>query len=224
MIKRTVILFLSIVLFGMLNAQEDQQILQAQPEGSKGSQDLIQTEDGEVIDGTVQLKEEEKKKEKKVKKKKGPFLVATNSKLKKTREFVIGEKVSYLAKTDKKVQRGKIEEIDGDYVKINGKRVKVKNLVMVKKKFAKTMGWRTVGLTQLGIGTGVAAVGAGIAIFSFNQIDPDSLLVIWGAFGTVVGTGVGLVGTHLMLKGAKGFFQSSKLKSEKGWKFDTKMR
>ena len=156
-------------------------------------------------------------------KKEGPLLLANNSKQKLVREFEIGEKVTFKTKTNKKNLRGEIEEIDKEYVKIAGKRVKISNLVMVKKKFIKTMGWRTVGLTRFTLGTGVAAVGGVIAIFSFQQIDPNSTTIIWGALGTVFGTGVGLVGTHLMLKGSKGMFQSSKLKTEKDWKFSAKL-
>ncbi len=155
--------------------------------------------------------------------KKGPYLVASHKKEGKKRQFKVGEKVAYLSKTDKKVMRGIIEEIEKESVKIDGKNVKVRNLVMVKKKFFKTMGWRTVGLSQFALGTGIAAVGVGIAIFSFNQIDPDSPRVIWGAFGTVIGTGVGLVGTHFMLKGSKGMFQSSKSKIDKGWSFSVEL-
>lgn len=174
--------------------------------------------------------ESKKKKDKKEKaskknnpKKEGPLLIATNSKQKLVREFQIGEKVAYKSKTNKKILKGELEEIDKEYVKVDGKRVKITSLVMVKKKFVKTMGWRTVGLTRFAIGTGIAAVGAGIAVFSFQQIDPNSTRVIWGALGGVFGTGVGLVGTHLMLKGSRGMFQSSKLKKEKDWKFSAKL-
>jgi len=188
------------------NNQENTLMLEAAPEEGK------------------KKKDKKPKAKKKVKvKKEGPFLLATNSKQKLVREFEIGEKVAFKTKTDNKVLRGEIEEIDKEYVKIDGKRVKIANLVMVKKKFVKTMGWRTVGLTRFAIGTGVAAVGAGIAIFSFQQIDPNSTYVIWGALGAVFGTGVGLVGTHLMLKGSKGVFQSSKLRTEKNWKFSAKI-
>ncbi len=222
-------IFIFLVVLGFCGyAQEDENILleneiQEVKAVPTESNDLKESEVGEF--GADESEKKPKKKKEKAKKKiKGPYLVATNSKLKKSRSFSIGEKVSYLTKTDKKIQRGEIKEIEPEYIKIGKKRIKVNTLVMVKKKFFKTLGWRTVGLTQFGIGTGIAAVGTGVAIFSFQQIDPDSPLIIWGAFGTVVGTGIGLVGTHLMLKGAKGVFQTSKLKSEKGWKFSVKMK
>jgi hypothetical protein len=177
-----------------------------------------------IPEGSKKKKDKKEKASKKVNpKKEGPLLIATNSKQKLVREFEIGEKVAYKSKTNKKVMKGELEEIDKEYVKVDGKRVKITSLVMVKKKFVKTMGWRAVGLTRFAIGTGIAAVGAGIAIFSFQQIDPNSTRVIWGALGAVFGTGVGLVGTHLMLKGSKGMFQSSKLKKEKDWKFSAKL-
>ena len=185
------------------NNQEAVNQLQAIPKKKKDKKDKVS-------------KKEKSKKE-------GPLLLANNSKQKLVREFKIGEKVTFKTKTNKKNLRGEVEEIDKEYVKIAGKRVKISSLVMVKKKFVKTMGWRTVGLTRFAFGTGVAAVGAGIAIFSFQQIDPNSTTVIWGALGTVFGTGVGLVGTHLMLKGSKGMFQSSKLKTERDWKFSAKL-
>ncbi len=186
--------------------QETGNVLQSIPEDAKKKKD-----------------KKEKVSKKNNPKKEGPRLIATNSKLKLVREFEIGEKVAYKSKTNKKVLKGELEEVDKEYVKIDGKRVKIASLVMVKKKFVKTMGWRTVGLTRFAIGTGIAAVGTGIAVFSFQQIDPNSTKVIWGALGAVFGTGVGLVGTHLMLKGAKGMFQSSKLKKEKDWKFSAKL-
>ena len=223
---KKILFFFSFFLFALIvNGQED---ILIQSAGEDPLQGNLQENVDQVfeLEAIPENKAKKKKKEKKVKeksKKKGPLLIATNSKQKLVREFEIGEKLAYKSKTNKKILKGELEEIEKEYVKVDGKRVKITSLVMVKKKFVKTMVWRTVGLTRFAIGTGIAAVGAGIAVFSFQQIDPNSTRVIWGALGVVFGTGVGLVGTHLMLKGSKGMFQSSKLKKEKDWKFSAKL-
>ena len=223
---KKILFFFSFFLFALIvNGQED---ILIQSAGEDPLQGNLQENVDQVfeLEAIPENKAKKKKKEKKVKeksKKKGPLLIATNSKQKLVREFEIGEKLAYKSKTNKKILKGELEEIEKEYVKVDGKRVKITSLVMVKKKFVKTMVWRTVGLTRFAIGTGIAAVGAGIAVFSFQQIDPNSPRVIWGALGVVFGTGVGLVGTHLMLKGSKGMFQSSKLKKEKDWKFSAKL-
>lgn len=177
---------------------------------------------GEQVVGEFEAVPKESKKTKKEKKKKepkGPFLVAMNAKQKKTRKFEIGEKLKYQAKTDKKASKGILEEIDGEYVKIDGKRVKVKNLIYAKKKFGRTIGDRLPGFRDFGIGTGIAAVGGIVIAYSAQQVDLNSTKVVWGVFGGAIGTGISLVGLHLMVRGGKTIFQSSRYKTEKGWKF-----
>lgn len=159
---------------------------------------------------------------KKKEKANGPNLIAEHKKRKITREFKIGEVVKFKTKTEKDIQKGILESIEGQFVTIDGKKIRVSNLEIVGKKFSKTMGWRSAGVANFAIGTGLTAAGIALIVVSSDLIDPNSTKVVWGTLGVVAGTGTGLVGLHLMIKGGRGVFQSSKLKSEKGWSFSIK--
>lgn len=155
------------------------------------------------------------------KKKKGPELVAEHTKRKITRTFKEGEKIKFQTKTSKSVEKGTLEKVEKQFVTIDGKKIRISTLTMVGKKWSRTIGWRTVGFTNLGIGVGLTAAGVALIAFSADYVDANSTNVVWGTLGIVAGTGVGLVGLHLMVKGSKGVFESAKLKKDKGWSFKT---
>ena len=130
--------------------------------------------------------------------------------------------MKFKTNTDDKIQKGILIKIDRQYVTIDSNKIQVNKLEMVGKNFTKTMGWRSAGVANFAIGTGLTAAGVALCVVSAELIDPNSTDVIWGTLGVVAGTGTGLVGIHLMVKGGKGVFQSSKLKTEKGWSFSVK--
>jgi hypothetical protein len=160
-----------------------------------------------------------KEKKKKGKKKDGPALVAEHKKDGVSRYFFVGEKLKYKTKTDKKRKKGTFEEIVDGQVVIDGKKVKVENLEMLGKKFGKTLGWRTVGLSRFALGTGIALVGTAVGVLSAQQYSVDNPNVVLATVGVAIGTGIGFVGIHLMVKGSKGVFQSSNKKKKNGWLF-----
>lgn len=155
------------------------------------------------------------------KKKKGPAIVATHKKTRVKRYFYVGEKVSYQTKTMKKREKGVIMEISRNKIKIDSAEVKATDLVLVGKKFGKTLGWRTAGLGTFAIGTGITAAGVALTAYSSAQFSVDNSNVVWSVLGTVIGAGTSFVGIHLMVKGGKNVFQSSKKKLKNGWTFKT---
>lgn len=179
----------------------------------------VEEENPEEVPPKENKAPKEKKKNKKVKKKDGPALVAEHKKDGVTRYFFVGEKLKYKTKTDKKRKKGTFEEIVDGQVVIDGKKVKVENLEMLGKKFGKTLGWRSVGLSRFALGTGIALVGTAVGVLSAQQYSVDNPNVVLATVGVAIGTGVGLVGVHLMVKGSKGVFQSSNKKKKNGWLF-----
>jgi hypothetical protein len=165
----------------------------------------------------VQAKDKEK-----LKKKEGPALLAIHKKQGIERAFYIGEKLKYRTKTDKKKMKGTFEAVEDGQVIIDGKKVKVEDLIMLGKKFGKTMGWRSAGVGRFALGAGIAAVGLTVGVLSGREYSVDNPNVVLATAGVAVGTGIGLVGVHLMVKGGKGVFQSSNKKKKNGWIFKLK--
>jgi hypothetical protein len=162
------------------------------------------------------------KKKKTNPKPKGPYISAEHKRSQREYYFEVGEYVKFKSGSEKEIKRGVIESIEGNMFTVNGQKVSVRNLDMIGKKWGETMKWRTKGISQIAIGTGIAAVGVSFAVVSAQFINLDSPRIVWGTFGATIGAGTALVGFHLMGKGGKAFFQPSKLWKEKGWSFKTK--
>lgn len=222
--KYLVLLFLISPVLGF--SQDDVLIEDNQSE----KQQTFRVDEKGSEEDTPKVKKEKKKKDKdqdkkeKIKKRdKTPSLIAEHKKDKIQRYFKVGETIKYQTKTDKKVIKGTLEEIKADKVIIDGKEVKVAELILLGKTFGRTMGWRSAGFSKFAVGTGVATAGTLLLIFSANQYSVDNSNVVWGVLGSVAGAGVSFVGIHLMVKGGKGMFQSSNKKQKRGWTFKVKM-
>lgn len=237
-------LLLLILIFGLsslVKAQEDIPILEENPvlENKAPDNDPVMMEEAPKTEIPSQNKVESNKekedkktennlkegvkklskKERKANLEKGPALIAEHRKNKVKLYFFIGETLKYQTKNDEKPIKGVFEEIKNGNVIIDGKKVKVNDLIMVGKKFGKTMGWRTVGVSNFALGTGIAGAGAFIAIMSGREYSVNNPKVILATVGVTAGVGVGLVGLHLMVKGSKAIFQSANKKSKNGWTF-----
>jgi hypothetical protein len=178
----------------------------------------------EGIDSKVKKTSNKKKanKSKKNVKPKSPYILAANKRKKREYYFAVGEFVKYKSGSEKEKKSGTIEAIEGNMVTINGQKVSIKNMSMLGKRLGETMRWRTKGVSNFAVGTGIAAVGTAFSIVSAQYINLDSPRVVWGTFGATIGAGTALVGFHLMGKGGKEFFQPSKLWKDKGWTFQVK--
>lgn len=153
---------------------------------------------------------------------KSPYIEATHRKKKRTYYFVVGEFVKFKSGSEKENKAGTIEAIDGKLMTINGQKISVKNLDMIGKRWGQTLQWRSKGVANFAVGTGIAAAGVTFAVISAQYIDLDSPKVVWGTFGATIGTGTALVGFHLIGKGGKEFFQPAKLWKDRGWTFEVK--
>jgi len=222
-LKFLFLIILSVPVIGI--AQED--VLMENPDRinkAGGSQGEFQEDLPPEEKAKKKKKEKDKDKEAKIKNRdKTPSLIAEHKKDKVQRYFKVGETVKYQTKKNKKVKKGTLEEIQNGKVIIDGEEVKVSELILLGKTFGRTMGWRSAGFARFAVGTGVAAAGTALILFSANQYSVDDSKVVWSVLGTVAGAGVSFVGIHLMVKGGKGMFQSSKKKQKKGWTFKVKM-
>ncbi|MBD78411.1 MAG: hypothetical protein CL840_05795 [Crocinitomicaceae bacterium] len=215
---------ISLLLFGLAIpivgiSQEDQNVI-----SDENPETMSQGKSSELVQEKKDRKKSKKGKKEKTKKKDiGPALIAAHKKDKIQRYFKVGETIRYQTKTSKKKVKGTLEEIKKDKIVVDGKEVKVKDLILVGKSFGKTMGWRSAGFAKFAVGTGLATVGVLLVVLGGNQYSVDNSNVVWGTLGVVVGSGVSFVGIHLMVKGGKGVFQNSNKKQKRGWTFSVKM-
>lgn len=229
-------LFIFVLLLLRINAlgQEDREILQngtleespVLKEDSRKQQKIqmmpAQTGAENPKEDEASNNQQKKSKNKKADKKSQVGLTAFHKKTKRTVKFYIGETLKYKTnKSDKKI-KGVLEELKGSKVIIEGKEVSLADIEMVGKKFGKTMGWRSVGLSEFTLGTGVTLAGAALIVFSAQQYSVDNSNVVWSTLGIIAGSGTSFVGLHLMQKGGRNVFQSSNKKRKRGWTFSIK--
>ena len=138
-LKYLLLFFLIVPAIG--HSQED---VQMEEEGSvQKRESSINAQEDSPIPPEDKKEEKKKEKEAKIKKRdKTPSLIAEHKKDKIQRYFKVGETIKYQTKTDKKVIKGTLEEINPDKVIIDGKEVKVAELILLGKTFGRTMGWR----------------------------------------------------------------------------------
>ncbi|MGB0402673.1 MAG: hypothetical protein ACPGEG_01160 [Salibacteraceae bacterium] len=216
--------------------QEDREVLRngsteespvLQEESDKRKEQRIQmmaapTEADKIEKQSGGNSDKKKEKKRKAKKKSEAGLTAFHKKTKRTVKFYVGETLKYKTKKGDEKIKGVLEELKGSKVIIDGKEVKLADLEMVGKKFGKTMGWRSVGLSEFALGTGVTAAGVALIVFSGQQYSVDNSNVVWSTLGIIAGSGTSFVGLHLMKKGGRNVFQSSNKKRKRGWTFNIK--